>query len=400
MRTTMSKTFTGSDVNDIYYRAISTIVERGIKTESRNGTVYRQPGTLISHYHNPQNRMLFAPGRDANPFFHIFESLWMLAGRNDVAFPAHYVPHMKTFSDDGLTFNGAYGYRWRHAFGMDQIELIVKELHRNPQSRRVYLQMWDARLDLQYGMDGGKDACCNLGAKFEIDDDGRLNMWVNCRSNDMILGGYGANVVHFSFLQEYIVDRLRALGSSIEMGFYEQISMNAHVYEKLYPPKLWEGVQKDIAAWEHEERVDAVVDAYWVSADYLHPSKEGLPYLMTISPILFEGSLSDNPKFKAESVAITASAKFDEEVRLITDLSLDKGLQLESPYLKYIVLPMMTAYEFYKAGALQEAFDKIHNMRLKIQELFKLQDHIRFDVEYACSKWLERRLEAKKLKEA
>ena len=51
----------------------------------------------------PCERVLLYPERNANPFFHLYESLWMLAGRNDVAGPARYAKNMNNYSDNGVT---------------------------------------------------------------------------------------------------------------------------------------------------------------------------------------------------------------------------------------------------------------------------------------------------------
>ena len=171
---------------------------------------------------------MFHPARDANPFFHFFEGLWMLAGRNDVASVAHFVPRMATFSDDGSTLHGAYGHRWRIHFGFDQLGHIIEALKENPDDRRNVLAMWDANVDLGRV---GKDIPCNTQAYFTRDSSGALDMTVCCRSNDMIWGAYGANAVHFSMLQEYMAS---AIGCKV--GEYWQISNNFHSYLDTFNP--------------------------------------------------------------------------------------------------------------------------------------------------------------------
>src|SRR5690606_9555427 len=116
------------------------------KTSSRNGPVAQILEPVIVTYTHPRERVLLYTERDCNPFFHLYESLWMLAGRNDVAPLAYYNKRMPEFSDDGKTFHGAYGYRWRTHFGWDQLRAIVEELRTNSNSRRVVLQMWDANI--------------------------------------------------------------------------------------------------------------------------------------------------------------------------------------------------------------------------------------------------------------
>ncbi len=196
-----------------------------VETQSRNGRVLRAADPVTSVYEAPTFRTLFNPIRDANPAFGLFESLWMLAGRNDVGFVAAFVKQMAAYSDDGQTLNGAYGHRWRQHFGIDQLTFAIEELRRDPTSRRVNIQMWDAHRDPQLLMNGGsKDVPCNTNMYVEVQD-GQLNLTVCNRSNDMIWGAYGANYVHFGFVQEYL-----ACALGLEVGTYTQVSRNAHIY--------------------------------------------------------------------------------------------------------------------------------------------------------------------------
>ena len=224
------------NVNDALATALSEVQRVGTIRSSRNGTVLAFPEPVATVYSRPTERVLFSPVRNANPAFHLMESLWMLAGRNDVKFPATFVKNMKNYSDDGGTFHGAYGHRWRSWFGYDQIELIVAELITNPESRRCVLQMWDAtdgddqvRPDLHWAMNGGKDVPCNTNIYFDRRD-GKLNMTVCCRSNDILWGCYGANAVHMSILQEYM-----ALSIGCEVGTYTQMSNDLHIYTATIP---------------------------------------------------------------------------------------------------------------------------------------------------------------------
>ena len=81
--------------------------------ESRNGTTYEALEPVTTVYEKPWERVLLLKIRDANPFFHFIEGLWMLAGRKDLAPLTRYVKSMEDFSDDGETLWGAYGWRWR-----------------------------------------------------------------------------------------------------------------------------------------------------------------------------------------------------------------------------------------------------------------------------------------------
>lgn len=266
-----------TNVNHAFYDLVSGISTGAIPTTakpSRYGDVLmiEEPCTIT--YLNPLQRVLLSTERDCNPFFHVFEALWMLAGRNDVAPLKYYASRMGKFSDNGKTHNGAYGYRWRQANGhlvefdmgmgrgsewqtVDQLKIIIDQLKDKPESRRVVLQMWNVEDDL-LKIDTSKDVCCNVCAFFSIrdPDDGltcgpfhpdvtagtrkhgdrmrplELDMTVVNRSNDMIWGMLGANVVHFSFLQEYVANCV-----GVGTGAYHQFTNNLHVYKERWNPE-------------------------------------------------------------------------------------------------------------------------------------------------------------------
>jgi len=192
------------------------------------------PCPVTTMYTKPRERVLLWPLRDANPFFHLFESLWMLGGRNDLAYVKQFAKNMQSYSDDGHTMWGAYGWRWRSFFQVDQLAWAIRRLKKNPLDRRVVIQMWSAELDTVVADNNGKDVPCNVTLHFQVMN-GVLNMTVWNRSNDIIWGAYGANAVHFSILQEYVSGM-----TGIPMGRYWQVSDNYHAYTDLYHKRVGE----------------------------------------------------------------------------------------------------------------------------------------------------------------
>jgi hypothetical protein len=172
---------------------------------------------------------MFWAERNANPFFHFMESLWMIAGRKDVKWISQFNKSFGQFSDDGKTFHGAYGDRWVNHFDMNQISVIVETLKKNRKDRRCVMTMWDPHVDL--GREG-KDFPCNTQIYFDATHD-VLHMTVTCRSNDIVWGAYGANAVHMSFLQEIMATMI-----GIPVGCYWQISNNWHGYINTMEPVL------------------------------------------------------------------------------------------------------------------------------------------------------------------
>jgi thymidylate synthase len=246
-------TIEGRNVNELWSRGLETLRQVGVEQDSRAGRVLVAPCPVVSVYQNPTERVLIDPHRDANPFFHLMESLWMLAGRDDAAFLNRYVGDFgKRFAENGDYIHGAYGKRWREALGFDQLDEVVSKLRRNPDDRQAVIQMWDAsdNVGMQDGCDDlmgdWKDRPCNThvylrvrkeeptrifgssGGPLELDAEIKnlvLDLTVLCRSNDIVWGAYGANAVHFSVLQEYLAGRI-----GIGVGRLYQFSNNWHGY--------------------------------------------------------------------------------------------------------------------------------------------------------------------------
>lgn len=213
----------GRNVNDVYFDGIRRFSHPTAPKlyDSRNGPMLELPGLVVSKYNRPRERVLFDEARDCNPFLHFFESLWMLAGRHDLAYMLKFAKNFADFSDDGEILHGAYGYRWFKHFGRDQIGEAIDILKRDAMSRQVVTQMWDAEVDLNRK---GKDVPCNTTVMWKLRD-GVLDMTVTNRSNDAIWGAYGANAVHFSYLHEYV-----AASIGVKVGVYYQVSNSLHIY--------------------------------------------------------------------------------------------------------------------------------------------------------------------------
>lgn len=223
----MNKPFFGAtirvnNVNEALMQGILTVQQHGEPAESRGMPTCRVPGPVLTVYENPCDRVLFDPIRDANPFFHLMEAMWLLSGSNKVNLPKAFMGNIDRFSDNGTTFHGAYGHRLHSAFGFDQINRAVAMLKGCSDTRQVVLSIWNPATDLGFQT---KDMPCNDMLMLDIVD-GALNMTVCNRSNDVVWGAYGANAVQFSVLQEYI-----ALLVNVPVGRYVQMSNNYHIYE-------------------------------------------------------------------------------------------------------------------------------------------------------------------------
>ena len=311
---------TANNVNDALFQGLRLMKAQGVAVPSRNGMTLELPAPVTTVYKNPAQRVLVSSARDANPFFHFMESLWILAGRDDVKFLSEFNKRMVDFSDDTKTFNAAYGYRLRNQFNdsgncdLDQIEEVIDILTNDPNSRQAVCQIWDSA-DLNKDT---RDKACNMSIVFRMRNQ-RLDMTVFNRSNDMIWGAYGANVVQFSMIQEYVAASL-----GVNMGTYSQVSNSFHVYTE-----------------------GAAGDAY-------NRTNEG-----------FQGGF--NPYESCERLVTMSHAGmrwFNQDLKQFFDLYDDFGLAevaigtyWKSAYFEELVLPMLRVYLIHKEQGPIEAIN-------------------------------------------
>jgi len=333
------------NVSEALYLGLQYLEQEGVWINSRSGRVIEAPNPVMSIYKRPEERVLFYPSRDANPFFHLFESLWMLAGKNDVKYVSQFNSHISSFSDDGISFHGAYGHRWREYFSKDQLNLITEHLKKEPNSRRAVLQMWSPE-DLLKATDNPscKDVPCNTQVYFKIRKE-RLQMTVSCRSNDIIWGTYGANAVHFSVLQEYIAARV-----GVPMGTYYHLSDSYHAYEEVYKKVL------DVLEQKNSE------DVLWYDS-YLGWN-QGMHY-------------TPEPMF-------TAPEHIDRDVEKFIDKPLIHFY--ENSFFEETAVPMLLAWQSFKQKRYDEGFTRLERVKA-------------LDWKKASIEWLERRRKKWELKE-
>lgn len=231
------------NVNEALGKGLLLLQAEGTYANSRNGSVLVAPTPVTTVYQHPAERVLFCPLRDANPFFHFMEGLWMLGGRNDVAWPKLFNSKFGSYSDDGTTLHGAYGFRWREFFNFDQLVRIIHELRENKETRRAVLGMWSPVHDLGRN---GADIPCNTHIYFRVREGCYLDMTVCCRSNDALWGAYGANAVHMSMLLE-----MMAAATDLRIGVYYQVSNNLHLYTDVLPVDQIAG--RVISTLDHDE---------------------------------------------------------------------------------------------------------------------------------------------------
>ena len=339
------------NVNDALAAGLRYLHTHGDQATSRNGDVLVSPMPVTTVYDMPKERVLFSAIRDANPFFHLMEALWMLAGRNDVAFPAQFAKHIASFSDDGIQFHAAYGHRWRTYFAHDQLQWVIDELRRDPTSRRIVLAMWDPGNEHPLGSIaryvsgdhhsincGTKDVPCNTHIYFLLTG-GALDMTVCNRSNDIIWGAYGANAVHMSVLHEFVA---AAIGKPV--GIYRQVSNNYHLYTNVVARDSILDMAKDVME----------SNLYVLTTQV----RSAITPLMTIP-----------------------QKEWDAELRDFINCDPLKANIFTDPFLRTVAFPM------YRAWAIRKADRNASNAVLEV-----LAQVSSVDWRYAATSWVARRI--------
>lgn len=221
------KNFTGFTADQVWRKAANELLFAPDYThDGRNGET-REILPCTFRVKNPRERWILSRSPPHNPAFGLVEVVWILTGHNESIVPNFWNPQLPKFAGDVTEYYGAYGYRLRKAFGIDQIKRAYEVLKYAPQTRQAILQIWKPDLDLpsEYGKPMSEDIPCNVMSLLKIRNN-RLHWSQIMRSND-IMRGLPNNIIQFTMLQEIIAGWLKC-----ELGEYFHMSDSLHVYEK------------------------------------------------------------------------------------------------------------------------------------------------------------------------
>lgn len=115
--------------------------------------------------------------------------------------------------------DNVWEYTYHQRIG-EQLDFVIKELQRNPNSRRAVIDIRNNQIDQH-----NEHPACLQHIQFMIRD-GNLDMYVTMRSNDAYEATF-MNAFGFIMLQKKIADEL-----DVGVGKYEHRANSFHVYEK------------------------------------------------------------------------------------------------------------------------------------------------------------------------
>lgn len=187
---------------------------------SNTKALFNQGFTIL----NPEDRSIDTPWRKWNPNYAEAEWLWYMSGNPSIDKLGELygmIPKIwEQICNEHRLVNSNYGYQWDRN---GQLQSCINELKGNWNTRKASISLFDGKEYHLYG----KDTVCTYGIGFTIVD-GKLNMTVTMRSNDLITG-FCNDQYCFSKLQSLV-----AVEVGVEVGNYFHFAQNLHIYPRHY----------------------------------------------------------------------------------------------------------------------------------------------------------------------
>lgn len=151
------------------------------------------------------------------------EAAWILSGDNRLETIKPFSRHIENFSDDGVTFFGAYGPKV-----VQQLPYVVDCLMKDPATRQAVINIW------RETPGETKDVPCTLSHQFLIREHPvygpQLNMVTTMRSSDAWLG-WPYDTFNATMLAGVVCLHLRARGQAVLPGTLVFHMGSSHLYE-------------------------------------------------------------------------------------------------------------------------------------------------------------------------
>lgn len=200
---------------EMYHDVLQQILENGLETSPRG----QQTKELLGygfHLEDAHNNLIAYPDRALNYYFSVAEWLWIMLGQNDVATISRFNSKIADFSDDGVTFSGAYGPLFT-----EQLSYVLDKLRSDADSRQAVITLWRPRPGYS------SDIPCTVVFQYLLRED-KLHAVTYMRSNDAWLG-LPYDQFNFTRMQAYVAAAL-----DVPAGSYTHLTGSLHLYDWAY----------------------------------------------------------------------------------------------------------------------------------------------------------------------
>lgn len=202
-----------TDMNTAWLHMVGEITTYGDQINPRDVATMELLGHQLVV--NMEHCVLTVKERALGYRFMAAEAAWLLDGDNRVETIAPYSKTISGFSDNGVTFFGAYGPRLQA-----QLMSVVDALGEDQATRRAVANIW------RENPRKTKDYPCHLSCQFLIRDR-RLHCFVTMRSSDAWLG-VPYDVFNFSMWSAYVLLCLH--DDSVSLGNLYNTAASRHLY--------------------------------------------------------------------------------------------------------------------------------------------------------------------------
>lgn len=161
----------------------------------------------------------------------LYEVLWYLSGDNHIRNLRKHTKIWDAWADEDGNLETAYGYYWRkfpsatkdhqgnwQVKEIDQIQYVIDEIKRNPNSRRLVVTAWEPG-----NATTSKLPPCHYTYVFNVSDN-KLNCHLTQRSGDIALG-IPFNLAAYSLLTQVIAQQ-----TGLQVGYFSHTIVDAHIY--------------------------------------------------------------------------------------------------------------------------------------------------------------------------
>lgn len=206
------------DFTSTWLDLLDDIICSGMVTYPRGKNCLELPQATIKV--DMRRPVLQSPKRKLSYKFMAAEAYWILTGEDRVSTIAPYNKAIEQFSDNGLTFFGAYGPKISN-----QLSYVVNSLKQDPETRQAGLTIW------RENPPKTKDLPCTISMFFMIRRE-LLNAYVFMRSSDVWLG-IPYDVFNFSMITHLVCAMYadKSISKYLMPGTLYLTAASSHLYD-------------------------------------------------------------------------------------------------------------------------------------------------------------------------
>jgi len=225
------KVYRGTFIAPVYGQILKDLLKNPEYIANPRGMEVREIINCIMEIEQPNINLYENSVRSSQKKYIGAEILWYFSGTNKIDFISNYASMWSKLTNEDGTVNSAYGnlvFKKKNEHGFTQYGWVIESLKRDKDSRQAFMHFNVP----EHQFIANKDQVCTLVALFHIRDN-KLNMTLNMRSNDVVLG-FMTDFTFFNLIHQQVYLHMKAHYPEISMGSYTHTSHSMHLYARHY----------------------------------------------------------------------------------------------------------------------------------------------------------------------